>query len=100
MRLPVRRAMNLLRDFMFQQVYLPLGQREESQAAREMVRLLYRHLLDSPDHIPQVFFSHGEDAQQAAVDYLAGMTDHYAIRLAEQLQPDISRGVFDRAPRL
>jgi hypothetical protein len=37
---------------------------------------------------------------QAAVDYLAGMTDHYAIRLAEQLEPGISRGVFARVPLL
>jgi hypothetical protein len=32
------------------------------------------------------------------VDYLAGMTDHYAIRLAERLRPGISRGAFAGVP--
>ena len=35
---------------------------------------------------------------RAVCDYLAGMTDHYAIRLAEGLKPGISRGVFARVP--
>ena len=39
-----------------------------------------------------------EDESQAALDYLSGMTDHYAIHQAELLQPGISRGVFSRVP--
>jgi dGTPase len=95
---PVREAMNLLREFMFQQVYLPLGRSPETAVAKEVVTLLYRHLLDAPDQVPPVYFSHGEGPPQAAVDYLAGMTDHYAIRLAEQLRPGISRGAFAGVP--
>ena len=44
------------------------------------------------------YFYHEETADQAAVNFLSGMTDHYAIRLAEELKPGISRGVFDRVP--
>ncbi|HLF03753.1 MAG TPA: deoxyguanosinetriphosphate triphosphohydrolase family protein [Dehalococcoidia bacterium] len=95
---PVREAMNLLREFMFQQVYLPLGRSQESATAQEVVTLLYHHLLDGPEQIPTVYFCHGESPQQAAVDYLAGMTDHYAIRLAERLRPGISRGAFAQVP--
>jgi dGTPase len=95
---PVREAMNLLREFMFRQVYLPLGQSQESAVAREVVTLLYHHLLDGPEQIPPVYFCHGESPQQATVDYLAGMTDHYAIRLAERLRPGISRGAFAGVP--
>ncbi len=94
----VREAMNLLREFMFQQVYLPLGRSPETAVARDVVTLLYQHLLDAPDQVPPAYFSHGEGPPRAAVDYLAGMTDHYAIRLAEQLQPGISRGAFARVP--
>jgi dGTPase len=93
-----RRLMNLLREFMFQQVYLPLSDSEESKLAQEIVRLLYRRFVDHPEEVPPVYFCHEETPQQAAVDYLAGMTDHYAIRLAEGLQPGISRGVFARVP--
>jgi dGTPase len=98
MSTPVRQAMNLLREFMFQQVYLPLGRTEEAEAAREIIRLLYHHFVHHPGEIPPVYFCHEETPQEAAIDYLAGMTDHYAIRLAEGLQPGISRDVFARVP--
>jgi dGTPase len=91
-----RRLMNLLREFMFQQVYLPLSDSEESKLAQEIVRLLYRRFVNHPEEVPPAYFCHEETPQQAAVDYLAGMTDHYSIRLAERLQPGISRGVFAR----
>jgi dGTPase len=94
----IRRVMNQLREFMFQQVYLPLGRNQESTVAREIVGLLYHRFINHPEEVPLVYFYHEETPQQAAVDYLAGMTDHYAIRLAEQLEPGISQGVFARVP--
>ncbi|HZA25370.1 MAG TPA: deoxyguanosinetriphosphate triphosphohydrolase [Dehalococcoidia bacterium] len=100
MSAPIREVMNQLREFMFQQVYLPLSDTRESRVAGELVGLLYHHFVARPEEVPSVYFCHEETAQQAAVDYLAGMTDHYAIRLAEQLEPGISRGVFARVPLL
>ena len=50
------------------------------------------------EDIPPAYFHHEESPEHAAVDYLAGMTDHYAIRLAEGLQPGISQGLFARVP--
>jgi dGTPase len=95
---PVRRAANLLREFMFQEVYLPLGKTEEAEVAREIIRVLFQRFVKHPDQIPPAYFRHEENENQAAVDYLSGMTDHYAIRQAEALQPGISRGVFARVP--
>jgi dGTPase len=97
---PVRYAANLLREFMFQEVYLPLGETEESEVAREIIRVLFQHFVEHPEHIPPAYFRHEENENQAAVDYLSGMTDHYAIRQAEALQAGISRGVFARVPLL
>ena len=94
----VRGAMNSLRAFMFQEVYLPLGRTQESEAAREIIRLIFNRLLAHPEGIPAAYFYHEETAEQAAIDFLSGMTDHYAIRLAEELRPGISRGIFDRVP--
>ena len=93
---PVRNAANMLREFMFQEVYLPLGRSEESEVAREIIRVLFRHFVAHPDQIPPAYFRHEENENQAAVDYLSGMTDHYAIRQVEALQPGISCGVFSR----
>ena len=94
----VREVMNLLREFMFHQVYQAAGRGEEAEVASAVVRLLYQHFLDHPDEIPPVYFCHEETPQQATIDYLAGMTDHYAIRLGERLRPGISRGIFTRVP--
>ena len=94
----VREAMMMLREFMFDRVYLPLGQSAESEAARDIVRTLYYYLVRNPEEVPPPYFGPDTTAEQAAVDYLAGMTDHYAIRLAERQKPGISRGRFPGAP--
>ena len=94
----VREAMMMLREFMFDHVYLPLGQSPEAEAARDIVRTLYYQLVRNPEEVPPPYFGPNTTPEQAAVDYLAGMTDHYAIRLAEQQKPGISRGLFAGVP--
>ena len=90
----VRQAMMTLREFMFEKVYLPLGLTAEAEVARDIVRALYHHFIRNPEEVPPPYFRYGQSPEQAAVDFLAGMTDHYAIRLGEELRPGISRGVF------
>jgi dGTPase len=75
-----------------------LSDNEESRVAREIIGLLYHYLVGHPEEVPPVYFGHQATSQQAAIDYLAGMTDHYAIRMAESLEPGISRDVFARVP--
>ena len=66
-------AMLRLREFMFDQVYLgPLAQRERPRIER-MLRALFDHYADE----------FGDE--QRVVDWLAGMTDRYAIREFEKL---------------
>ena len=90
----VREAMITLREFMFERVYLPLGLTTEAEAARDIVQAIYYYFSRNPEEVPPPYFGHGQTPEQAAVDFLAGMTDHYAIRLGEELRPGISRGVF------
>jgi dGTPase len=62
-----------LRAFMFERVYLgPIAQAERPRIER-MLRWLFEHYVEEL----------GED--QAAVDWLAGMTDRYAEREFERL---------------
>jgi dGTPase len=79
-------AVNTLRDFMFERVYVPSDLGEEGQAARDIVGLLYRHLHENPDQVPEEY----RHTDRPVVDYIAGMTDHFAMRVAEQIQPDIA----------
>jgi dGTPase len=67
----VGEAMLSLRAFMFERVYLGPQVEPEHARAREVVRRIFEHLLargDSPD---------------AAVEYVAGMTDRFALTFVE-----------------
>ena len=98
MSVETRQAMMLLREFMFERVYLPLGRSAESEGAREVVRALYTYFLSNPEEVPPPYFGPDATPEQAAVDYLSGMTDHYAIRLAERIKPGVSRNLFNHVP--
>ncbi len=89
-----REAMVELREFMFQRIYLPLGDSRQSEVGRDVVKLLYFHFVDNAEEIPPPYFGPGTDPERAAVDYVSGMTDRYAIRHAEKLQPGITQGAF------
>ena len=69
-------AMSNLRRFMFDEVYLgPLAQREREQATT-IVRTIFTHFIAHPDEIPG---APKGDVAQGATDYVAGMTDRYAL---------------------
>ena len=87
-----------LREFMFERVYLPLGRSAEAEAAREVVRALFLYFLSYPEEVPPPYFGPDTAPEQAAIDYLSGMTDHYAIRMAERIKPGVSRNLFGSVP--
>ena len=86
---PVREAMNIMRDFMFGRVYLPEERQEEGQAARQIVRLLYEYFDGHRDRIPPEY----SGGSRSVVDYVAGMTDRYALRVAEEVKPGVAGGL-------
>ena len=89
-----RGAMMELRDYMFQNIYLPLGATKQSEVGRNVVKLLYNYFVENSEEIPPPYFNPGITPDRAAVDYVAGMTDHYAIRQAERLKPGITQDAF------
>ena len=89
-----RGAMMELRDYMFQKIYLPLGATKQSEVGRNVVKLLYNYFVENSEEIPPPYFNPGITPDRAAVDYVAGMTDHYAIRQAERLKPGITQDAF------
>ena len=83
----VREAANTLRDFMFERVYDPEDHGEEGRSARAIIRLLYGHFHANREQIPPEY----SRDDRSVVDYIAGMTDQYALRMAEQIQPGIAQ---------
>ncbi len=88
----VSAAANLLREFLFQHVYEPAGARPQAERAREIIRLLYACFRDHPDRVPEGYSLLGEEPSRMALDYISGMTDSYAVRVAQEIKPGIGAG--------
>ena len=91
---PMRRVMNALREFMFQRVYVPSNRNVQAQKGREVLTFLYTYFVEHPNEVPEEFWIREESPDQRAADYVAGMTDQFAIRKAEKLYPGISENLF------
>ena len=78
---PIAKAMAELKEFMFQSVYFnPLAKGEEGKA-EDMICLLFDYYIRHTDELPpeyqDILVREGEE--RAVVDYVAGMTDTYAV---------------------
>jgi dGTPase len=78
-------ALDTLRDFLFARVYLRQEAASEQQKAVSLLRALFAHYLDHPDQIPDEYRAAPGDLPTRVADYIAGMTDRYALRTYEQL---------------
>jgi len=90
MGVDLRDAVYALREFMFQNVYVPEDKGEEGTAARKIIVLLFGHYHQNKHLIPEDFQIRSETFDDAVKDYISGMTDQYAIRVAESISPGIA----------
>lgn len=77
--------MTVLRDFMFERVYLSPTQHLPQAAAIDVIRRLMDHHLSHPDDLPASYRDNDADRVVQATDYVAGMTDRFALRTYERL---------------
>ena len=87
----IRQAMTGLRSFLFDTVYTsPIAKGEEGKAKR-MLQELFQYYMKYPDMMPDEYVSmieQGEDRELVVCDYIAGMTDHYAlVKFQEAYEP-------------
>ncbi len=84
----VEYAMQGLRRFMFKSVYTnPVAKREEKRAM-ELVERLFCYYMDHVEKLPEHYYkmlSKGEKQERVVCDYIAGMTDQYAIAKFEEI---------------
>jgi dGTPase len=74
-------AMDQLRTFMFDHVYLSDSARREQAKIDTVIRTLFEHHVAHPETLPP-----GDgDLAQRVTDWIAGMTDRYCIRAFEEL---------------
>ncbi len=95
-------AMDVLREFMFERVYLGPAVRAEHDKIAGVVRRLFEHYVEHPELLPgaPAFAPSDErdpdaaaraprghnDLARRVTDYLAGMTDRYCIREYTELE--------------
>jgi dGTPase len=76
----VAAALNELRDFLFAQVYIGSVAKREEDKAIMVLRSLFIFYLEHPEEMPEEFGKGQEDLRIMVCDYVAGMTDRYAMR--------------------
>lgn len=82
---PVADALDALRDFMFDRVYLREESRGEQDKAIGVIRALFRHFLEHSEEVPAEYAEAPGDHATRVADYIAGMTDRFALRTYERL---------------
>ncbi|MCX6005536.1 MAG: deoxyguanosinetriphosphate triphosphohydrolase [Chloroflexi bacterium] len=76
---------NELREFLFRQVYYPSLSSNDVVKAREIMLFLFYYFIKNPQELPPEYNSKSDPIERKVADYIAGMTDHYAILTAERL---------------
>jgi dGTPase len=77
--------MDRLRDFMFERVYLSPETEKQKGRAIQVIQDLVSYFRDNPGEVPASFAVPGSDALTAAIDYVAGMTDRFALTTWDKL---------------
>jgi len=78
-------VMHELREFMFARVYQSPEQRSRQERAIGILHDLVEHHLAHPGEIPDTYRQHEAPAVVQVADYVAGMTDRYALATHERL---------------
>mgnify|MGYP001627407753 CR=1 FL=1 len=81
---PTRAEATELKGFLFRNLYRHPRVTETTGQAQEVVRELFARYLAAP-HEMQAGFAARSDTPRAVADYIAGMTDRYALREHERL---------------
>ena len=74
----IYQSMDELRNFLFEKVYIGSPAKSEELKAKAMLQDLYRYYLGHSDELPVEYQADGP-LGETVCDYIAGMTDRYAI---------------------
>lgn len=83
----IRKAHDKLKDFMFENIYLNPVTKQDNGKAEFLIKKLYYHFLFKPRMLPDEYrlITKNEGIERAVCDYIAGMTDKYAIDLYSEI---------------
>jgi len=75
-----------LREYMFSNVYTDSAAKEDDPKTHFVVTKLFEYFCRNPDDLPEEWTHNprSEPAERRVADYIAGMTDRYAIQVFER----------------
>ena len=80
----IEEAMSGLRKFLFEHVYLNPKAKGEETKAINMISNLFEYYMEHMEALPEEFLKmteeRGESKERIVCDYIAGMTDNYAVK--------------------
>ncbi len=84
---PHGEAMDKLREFMFERVYKNQVAKSEDGKVFDMISFLFEYFYNNPGKVPAEYMKCVEEdgIEKAIADYIAGMTDRYALGCFEEL---------------
>ncbi len=86
---PMEKAMKNLREWMFNTVYSNSVAKAEEGRAQMMIQFLYEYYMDHVEILPaeylRLMWDRGESRERVVCDYIAGMSDRFAIDMFEEL---------------
>ena len=81
----MRVDMDALREFLFDRVYIGSIAKTEEEKAKKVLKELGDYYLDNPSELPPEYLPcEGEELAVKVCDYIAGMTDSYALHKYEE----------------
>ena len=78
----VKEAMDDLRKWLFTHLYTNSIAKKEEKKAEKLIEMLYEYYSQNVDLLPQEYIcliDKNENVSQVVADYIAGMTDDYAV---------------------
>jgi dGTPase len=77
---------NGLREFLFDKVYNPSLAGKDTSKARRIIRFLCSYFLKNEEQLPEEYAYRDDTVERKVVDYIAGMTDQYALKMAKEIR--------------
>lgn len=85
----IENAMFKLREYMFSSVYTNKKAKSQEEQAVRLLKQLFEYYQDHVEQLPEEYYTRiediGEPTYQVVCDYIAGMTDRYAVAIFKEL---------------
>ena len=94
----IENAMLKLREYMFSSVYMNKKAKSQEEQAVRLITQLYEYYFEHLDKLPNEYYIRmeqiNEHPYQVIIDYIAGMTDRYAVAKFKELMVPSAWSVY------